>query len=489
MIICISCLFGKMAAGRFWRPTLLAILWVSLSVTTAYLGLALPEAVADAPPDTAPAVGVDATRVRVQGHDPLIQDLVNAVSQTQVYTTILNLQDDESLPGWDAERSRYTYSPELAFERDYIRDRMQVLGLDVRYQSFNLGDNIEGVLDGWRPGDEIVYMVSAHYDSISDDAENVAPGADDNGSGVAAVLEAARVLSQYRFRHSLRFVTFAAEEQGLVGSRDYARQARTAGTLIGGVINLDMIGWDSDHNDVMEIHTGLRSDSQALGAAFLDANSTYAIGLVPETITSGATALSDHASFWSQGYPAILAIEDFQDFNPYYHQTSDTLDRLDPAYAAKFVRATVATLAELAQMIPPGVSIEHTGPEWIRSGQVTTLTLQYANPSPDPALGVVITDTLSLELTYLGDTGGFAMAQPATGTLVWQVGELAPYTRGSFVMTAAVAPDATAGAQLTSSVSITGVTAWDDPADNQSMWIGRVTYEYYLPIVHRQDNP
>jgi uncharacterized repeat protein (TIGR01451 family) len=439
-------------------------------------------------PDTAPRTSVDAIPIRVQSHNPLIQDLVNSVSQTQIYTTILNLQDDDSLAGWDAERSRYTYSSELAFERDYIRDRMQALELDVGYQSFYLGENIEGVLEGWGPADEAIYIVGAHYDSVSEDRYNVAPGADDNASGVAAVLETARLLSQYRFRHTLHFVTFAAEEQGLIGSGVYAWQARLAGTPIGGVINLDMIAWDANDDDVMEIHTGLRSDSQALGAAFLDANSTYTIGLVPETIISGASRRSDHASFWDQGYPAIQAIEDSRDFNPYYHQTSDTLDRLDPAYAAKFVQATVATLAELADLIPPGVSVEHTGPEWIRPGRVTTLTLQYANPGSDPAAGVVISDALSPELIYLGDSGSFVVTQPASHILAWQVGELGPHARGSFVMTVAVETDAPAGAQLTSTVSITGVTAWDDPANNQSVWTGLVPYVHYLPVVYRDGN-
>jgi len=80
---------------------------------------------------------VDATSIVIQEHDPLIQNLVDSVSQTQIYTSILELQDDDALPGWDAERSRYTYVPELAIERDYVRDRMEALGLDVRYHNFN----------------------------------------------------------------------------------------------------------------------------------------------------------------------------------------------------------------------------------------------------------------------------------------------------------------------------------------------------------------
>jgi uncharacterized repeat protein (TIGR01451 family) len=439
-------------------------------------------------PDTAPSSGVHATPIRVQIHSPLIEDLVNSVSQTQLYTTVLNLQDDESLAGWDAERSRYTYSPELDFERDYVRDRMQALELDVGYQPFYLGENIEGVLEGWGLGDEVVYIVSAHYDAMSEDPYNLTPGADDNASGVAAVLEAARLLSRYRFRHTLRFVTFAAEEQGLIGSRDYAWQARMAGTPIGGVINLDMIAWDSNDDNLVEIHTGLLSDSQSLGVAFMDANATYAIGLVPKIIISEAGGRSDHASFWRQGYPAILVIEDHADFNPYYHRTSDTLDKLDLAYATRFVQATVATLAEVAEIIPPGVSVEHTGPEWLRPGQVTTFTLQYANPGPDLAAAVVITDTLSPELTYLADTSNLVVTQPNSDTVAWQVGELEPYTRASFVMTAALEIDVPAGAQLTSTVSISGTTAADDPADNQATWTGLVPYAYYLPAVYRDGN-
>jgi hypothetical protein len=121
-------------------------------------------------PHTSPA-DADASGVLIQEHSPLIQTLVNSVSQTHIYTSILNLQDDDVTPGWDAERSRYTYAPELAIERDYIRDRMEALGLDVRYQDFDLGDtsldNVEGALDGWGLGGDTIYIACAHYDSTS----------------------------------------------------------------------------------------------------------------------------------------------------------------------------------------------------------------------------------------------------------------------------------------------------------------------------------
>jgi uncharacterized repeat protein (TIGR01451 family) len=445
-------------------------------------------------PTSPPSVEAVAPTVLIQEHDPLIQNLVNTVSQTHISNTIRDLQDDDSYPGWDAGRSRYSYSPELAIERDYIRDRMEALGLDVRYQNFGLYgtslDNIEGTLSGWGPGSDVVYIACAHHDSYSDDPYGAAPGADDNASGTAAVLEAARILSPYRFKHTLRFVTFAAEEQGLIGSYYYAAEARSAGTDIGGVINLDMIAWDSNGDDVMEVHVGTRGDSQALGTAFLNAMTIYGISLVPQTITSGATTFSDHARFWDQGYPAMLAIEDFQDFNwDNYHKTSDTLDKLDLPYAEEFVQTTVATLAELAEIIPPGVRVEHTGSGAVMTDTLTALAVTYSNPGPDPATGVVITDILSPGLTYAEDSSEFTVTQPVSGTIVWQVEDVVPYTRNSFVVTASVAATLPAGAHVTSTVDITGVVAWDSPGDNRATWTGFVPYtRVYLPLLFK-DSP
>jgi uncharacterized repeat protein (TIGR01451 family) len=440
-------------------------------------------------PTSPPPSELDASAIVIQEHNPLIQDLVDSVSETQINTTILNLQDDDAVPGWDAGRSRYSYAPELAIERDYIRDRMETLGLNVRYHGFTLGttslDNIEGTLDGWGPGGDVVYIACAHYDSISNDPYNAAPGADDNASGVAAVLEAARVLSRYRYRHTLRFVAFSAEEQGLYGSYYYVADAYSAGTVIGGVINLDMIAWDSDGDDVMEIHAGTRADSQALGTAFLNANATYTIPLVPEYLTYYSTYASDHARFWRWNYPAILVSEDRQDFNPHYHRTSDTLDVLDLPYATKFVQTTVATLAELAEIIPPGVNVEHTGPGMVMTGTLTTLTVEYANPGPDLVTGVVITDTLSPGLTYVEDNSGFVATQPDSGTLVWGVGDVPAYTRSSFVVTTAVEAGLALGTRLTSTVEITGVSTWDAPEDNRSTWTGLVPYALHLPLILR----
>ena len=120
--------------------------------------------------------------------------------------------------------------------RDYIFDNFTSLGLAATLDPFVYGTstyhNVVGVRSGTvRPED--IYIVGAHYDSVQG-----SPGADDNASGVAGVLEAARVLSGYNFASTLVFIAFDREEQGLIGSYDYARRASAAGQNIRGMISL-----------------------------------------------------------------------------------------------------------------------------------------------------------------------------------------------------------------------------------------------------------
>ncbi len=428
---------------------------------------------------------------------PLIQTMVDAVSEAEITNTIRHLQDDDSLPGWDALQTRYSYSPHLAVERDYIKNRMEALGLDVRYHSFTESSlslynlqNVEGTLAGWGPGEEVVYLVTAHYDSVVGGSWLTptlpAPGADDNASGVAGVLEAARVLSRYRFRHTLRFVTFAAEEQGLIGSKHYAAEARAANTPIGGVINHDMIAWDGNGDGAIDLHVGTRPDSQALGLAYLSAISTYHIPLTAEYITEGATTRSDHYRFWRNGYPALLAIEDFSDFNPHYHTPTDTLAMLDTSLARRFVQATVATLAEAAGIISPGVTVSLTGPASVSPGEGVQLRVMYGNATDAPATGVAVTATLGGGLRYQGDSGGGTLARPASRRLVWQAGTLAPYSHRTVVITASVAESVPLSSRVTATVRIGGAVPTDDPADNRADWSAStppLPRTFYLPLI------
>ena len=350
------------------------VLILVLSVAGCLWGNGGPAAMACMPPALAP------------NHGLLIQGLIEDVSQAQLYDTIRALQDDDAIPGWDALGSRYSFAPGLGDKREYIRRRMEQAGLAVRDQAFRLEDttqvNIEGTLPGWGPGEDLVYILCAHYDSTSDDPYHIAPGADDNASGVAGLLEAARILGRYRFRHTLRFVAFAVEEQKLTGSRLYVQAARAAGTQIGGVINLDMIAWNSHGSDVVEVYARSGNGSEALGVALTDAISAYGIALNPRYDARAASGNSDHGNFWVEGYPAILVTDDTSVPNPYYHTTGDTLAQLDLVYARRVVQAVVATLAEQAEIIPPGTDDEYLGLAVATPGTLGALIPGYATPVP-----------------------------------------------------------------------------------------------------------
>ena len=191
------------------------------------------------------------------------------------------------------------------------------------------------------------YIICAHYDDRSEIPETYAPGADDNGTGTVATLEAARVLKDYDFEATIRYVCFSREEQGLVGSQAYVADAYERGDNILGALNFDMIGYeDVDPEDVDII---CNSFSQWLGDAYQNAVSLY----VPDLSVVRRTANyvgSDNSSFWDYGYSSFCGIEDMPLNNPNYHRTSDRISTLDFEFYGDVVRGAVATLAELATL-------------------------------------------------------------------------------------------------------------------------------------------
>jgi Zn-dependent M28 family amino/carboxypeptidase len=239
-------------------------------------------------------------------------------------------------------------------QHDLARNNIQSLfgsfGLQTSLFPFTYGtatyNNVVGVLPGTDPtaGE---YIVGAHYDSANN------PGADDDASGVAGVLEAANVLSKYQFKSTLVFIAFDREEQGLVGSNAYA--SAHSGDNILGMVAMDMIAYnlpESDFNHDKALLYGRDSSNpvkQALAGAFSD----YGNGVT--AIFGGTLDASDHAPFEWNGKQACLLIEPAVRNNPYYHTANDTVDMLnyiDYQYATNMTRATVGYLAESAVIIP-----------------------------------------------------------------------------------------------------------------------------------------
>jgi hypothetical protein len=275
--------------------------------------------------------------------------------------------------------------PPASAHHDEVRDlcatRFAALGYTVERHAYGTGINVVGVKSGGDPTAPRV-LVSAHYDHVAG-----CPGADDNGSGVAGVLETARVLAAGRFERTLVVACWDEEERGLVGSQAYARRARADGEAIAAAYVFEMIGFRSSEPDTQRLPPGLnivfprqaaqirengnRGDFIALvgdesARASLTAMERTAASVGLPTVTIALTAAqtasalygdlqrSDHAPFWAAGYPAIQITDTAEFRNARYHCRGgqDTADTLDPAFMGQVVQATVASAAETLRVLP-----------------------------------------------------------------------------------------------------------------------------------------
>ena len=243
-------------------------------------------------------------------------------------------------------------------------------------------DNVIAELPG--DSDEAV-LVTAHLDSTAagtfggsyNPAVHHAPGVDDDGSGVTAVLLIAQfmraIFAGRKPARTLRFVLFNAEEQGLIGSERYARSQAAAGAKIGAVFQMDMIAYNNSQPNAFEIHAGTSefssepSDAEveraSLAVADLIRRMAQRLGteglsiLAPAQVLGSpdpASGYSDHDSFQKRGYAACVASEDFfpspgkpEDRNPNYHKVSDRI--VDLPFATSIARVICAAALRVAQ--------------------------------------------------------------------------------------------------------------------------------------------
>ena len=227
---------------------------------------------------------------------------------------------------------------------DYIRQRLVRYNLNVEDQYFSsAGRNVIATQTGnGRP--DSIFIICAHYDAVANYC------ADDNASGVAAVLETARVLSAFSFRYTIIYILFDQEEIGYVGSQYYANRAYSQGYKISGVLNIDMIGYDSNNDRKFEIHTNYLSGSQVLKDAMVSTVGMNGLSLVPQVVNPGATN-SDHANFWNNNYGAVALTELFfgGDGNPYYHTSRDRISVFNLDYFVELSKLAALTTARQAK--------------------------------------------------------------------------------------------------------------------------------------------
>jgi hypothetical protein len=247
-------------------------------------------------------------------------------------------------------QTRYSYSPQIFPACDYVKAQFEALGLETYLDPYTIGSHsVENVV-GVKPGTvdpSIIYIIGAHLDSTSPDAYNTAPGAEDNGSGSASVIEAARLLASLDCDYTIYFICFTGEEQGLRGSEHFAAEAQQQGLDIRGVLNLDMVGYYDPADEDLWLE-GFRTGT----------NSTWLMGLVQANANryAGLTVYqysgdgwgSDHVPFHDHGYAAICALEYEWDSYPCYHRTCDTVSWLDGWLWSRITAAHISSLAQLA---------------------------------------------------------------------------------------------------------------------------------------------
>jgi hypothetical protein len=271
----------------------------------------------------------------------VVGDIVNQVSQSS-YTDYLNNRlythngSNRGVGGTQHDQARAE-----------IANAFTSFGLTTTLDDFTYNSstyyNVVGVLPG-KVHPNQYYIVGAHYDSVNN------PGADDNASGTAGVMEAARVLSKYQFDATLVFVGFDREEQGLVGA--YAYAAEHAADDIRGMISMDMIAYNptgSSHDQALVCYYTNNAKSVAMTTKLSNAITQYS-DITPVTSSSGG---SDHVPFYNWG--SALLIERACSSNPNYHKAADSVDTagyIDYAYATDMTSGVVGYLATEALVVP-----------------------------------------------------------------------------------------------------------------------------------------
>jgi Zn-dependent M28 family amino/carboxypeptidase len=256
--------------------------------------------------------------------------------------------------------------------RRYVRDQLRQNGFAVQAVTQTLADSMPctNVLTEPVPADEELplLIVGAHYDSVPG-----SPGADDNASAVAALLELARWLrprlaGPEDLRARLQLVAYDLEEYGLLGSYAHASALQAAGQPVRGMLALEMLGYIDARPGSQRVPPPLAELYPDVGNFIGVVGNETSVALLEETVTAlksipglpvefmavpgngemlQETRLSDHSSFWDLGYPALMITDTSFFRNPHYHQNSDTPDTLNYEFLARVTQGVCKAVWQL----------------------------------------------------------------------------------------------------------------------------------------------
>ena len=263
-------------------------------------------------------------------------------------------------------RHPFSSPKKLQQVESYVGHQFRRPGVSVEVHPFQaLGrtyHNVLATVAAQKPGPPLI--VAAHFDTVED-----SPGADDNASGLAVLLETARLAQSEAFARPVRFIAFNLEEEDRLGSRAYVDDLHRKGEDICGAIVLECVGYARNEPgtqqrpphvpiDVPTIGNFLavvgNEASQGLVAAFTAANRAVPPLKMISLVVPGCgeqlpdTRRSDHAAFWDHGYPAIMLTDTANFRNPHYHRPTDTIDTLNVIFLSHVTLAVAAAVRDLA---------------------------------------------------------------------------------------------------------------------------------------------
>ena len=289
---------------------------------------------------------------RSKALNPAFQPLIARINPTRWFN------DLSTLASW----KRNSFSPEIDLARDWLAGQFGALGLTVTTPSFTVSgsgtvqiENVVGTLTGTSLPDEWI-LVGAHYDSRNTSVSNISnpsPGAEDNASGCAAVLELARVMADLKPKRTIKFVCFGGEEQNLYGSEAYAASLVSSGELgkIKLAVIMDMIGYSS--TSALDVMLETSSALAAVLPQFQQAAADYSPTMTVSTSLSPFG--SDHMPFINRAVPTLLLIENEWDSYPHYHKATDIPANVTNALleGPAIIRMELAVIAGRAELELP----------------------------------------------------------------------------------------------------------------------------------------
>jgi len=343
----------------------------------------------------------------IAGWDAGVQEVVDALdpvylaARTQALTGI---------------SSRYSLSTNFVNATNHVVAQYAGLGLPTELDPFvvqgrtvnNVLSEIPGLL---HPDD--IYILAAHYDTHLE-----YPGADDNGSGTATTLAIAKVFAQHLPLSTIRFVNFAAEEEGLVGSNHYVSDllARKDHDRIRGVINMDMVAYENRTDGKIDVLLEGRSRLSQRLMDDLAASAVDYTALEPAFISYNPFG-SDHIPFLNKNIPTLLTIENEDGLNPNYHTAQDTYATLNGTLHREISKMNLAALAKMAgtrdvdDSVPPGAVV---GPS-ITGVTHTAITVGWTSSGDDGSIGSASAYDVRYAPTPILDDAAFSGATPANG--------------------------------------------------------------------------